>query len=77
MPELPEVEFIRRKLNVVLVNRQIKSIEVLREKSFLSFPTLSTEFINQNILEVKRRAKILQIVLSGKYDFLIHLKMTG
>ena len=77
MPELPEVESIRRKLTSILANRQIKQIEVLREKSFLAFPTLSQEILNQTIIEVKRRAKILQIVLSGERDLLIHLKMTG
>lgn len=77
MPELPEVESIRRKLNNILSNRQIQQIEVLREKSFLTFPALSQEILNQTIVEVKRRAKILQIVLSGQRDLLIHLKMTG
>jgi len=77
MPELPEVESIRRKLNLVLLNRQIQQIEVLRDKSFLSFSSLAIEISNQTVLEVKRRAKILQIVLSGKRDLLIHLKMTG
>ena len=77
MPELPEVESIRRKLNTILVNRQIQHIEVLREKSFLAFPTFGQEILNQTIVEVKRRAKILQIVLNGERDLLIHLKMTG
>lgn len=77
MPELPEVESIRRKLNLVLLNRQIQQIEVLRDKSFLSFSSLAIEISNQTVLEVRRRAKILQIVLSGKRDLLIHLKMTG
>jgi len=77
MPELPEVESIRRKLTSILANRQIQKIKVLREKSFLTFPTLSQEILNQTVLEVRRRAKILQIVLSGNRDLLIHLKMTG
>lgn len=77
MPELPEVESIRRKLNIILANRQIQQIEVLREKSFLAFPASGQEILNQTILEVKRRAKILQIVLNGDRDLLIHLKMTG
>ncbi len=77
MPELPEVESIRRKLNTILANRQIQQIEVLREKSFLSFSTFGQEILNQTIVEVKRRAKILQIVLNGERDLLIHLKMTG
>ncbi|MBU1033885.1 bifunctional DNA-formamidopyrimidine glycosylase/DNA-(apurinic or apyrimidinic site) lyase [Patescibacteria group bacterium] len=77
MPELPEVESIRRKLNVVLANRQIQQIEVLRDKSFISFPTFGQEILNQTVAEVKRRAKILQIVISGERDLLVHLKMTG
>lgn len=77
MPELPEVESIRRKLNSVLLNRQIQQIEVLREKSFLAFPTFGQEILNQTVVEIKRRAKILQIVLNGKRDLLVHLKMTG
>lgn len=77
MPELPEVESIRRKLNQILSNRQIKNIEVRRDKSFLAFPTTSAEILNNKIVEVKRRAKILQIVLSGQRDLLVHLKMTG
>lgn len=77
MPELPEVESIRRKLNLILPKRQIKLIEVLRDKSFLSFPAFGGEILERNIVEVKRRAKILQIVLDGERDLLIHLKMTG
>lgn len=77
MPELPEVESIRRKLNTILANRQIQQIEVLRDKSFLAFPTFGQEILNQTITEVRRRAKILQIVLNGERDLLIHLKMTG
>lgn len=77
MPELPEVESIRRKLNTILANRRIQQIEVLREKSFLSFPTFGQEILDQTIVEVKRRAKILQIVISGERDLLVHLKMTG
>ena len=77
MPELPEVESIRRKLNEILSNRQIQSVEVRREKSFIAFPTTGKEILNNVVVEVKRRAKILQIVLDGKRDLLIHLKMTG
>ncbi len=77
MPELPEVESIRRKLHEILQDRQIEKIEVLRDKSFLAFPMTGAEILNDVVLEVKRRAKILQIVLAGQRDLLIHLKMTG
>jgi formamidopyrimidine-DNA glycosylase len=77
MPELPEVESIRRKLQLVLPQRQISKIEVRREKSFLVFPAFGDEISRATIVEVKRRAKILQIVLDGERDLLVHLKMTG
>ena len=77
MPELPEVESIRRKLQLILPGQRLEQIEVLREKSFLSFPTLGDELLGRQITEVRRRAKILQIVLDGERDLLVHLKMTG
>jgi len=77
MPELPEVESIRHKLNAVLVDHQIQRVEVLREKSFLTFSACSADILNKTVVKVKRRAKILQIVLSESRDLLIHLKMTG
>jgi len=77
MPELPEVESIRRKLQQILPKRRISSIEVRRDKSFLAFPDFGSEILQRQVLEVKRRAKILQIVLDGERDLLVHLKMTG
>lgn len=77
MPELPEVESIRRKLQQILPKRQIRSIEVRRDKSFLAFPDFGGEILQRQVLEVRRRAKILQIVLDGERDLLVHLKMTG
>lgn len=77
MPELPEVESIKRKLQQILPKRQIRSIEVRRDKSFLAFPDFGGEILQRQVLEVRRRAKILQIVLDGERDLLVHLKMTG
>ena len=36
MPELPEVETIRKQLNKVLKGKEVAEIEVLREKSFIT-----------------------------------------
>lgn len=77
MPELPEVESIRRKLQQILPKRQIRGVEVRRDKSFLAFPDFGGEILQRRVLEVRRRAKILQIVLDGERDLLVHLKMTG
>lgn len=77
MPELPEVESIRRKLALILPGQQIEQIEVYRDKSFLEFPELGEQLRGRRITAVERRAKILQLVLDGEHDLLVHLKMTG
>lgn len=74
MPELPEVETIARRLHEVLVNKQINQVSVLREKSFQGDPAT---ILNATILDVTRRAKVLQIHLDNNLSLLIHLKMTG
>ncbi|MCO4792361.1 MAG: bifunctional DNA-formamidopyrimidine glycosylase/DNA-(apurinic or apyrimidinic site) lyase [Bacteriovoracaceae bacterium] len=78
MPELPEVETVKRGLEEILgANPVIKSIKVLNPK--LRFPVpkaLQTKVKNQKILAVKRRAKYLIFELK---DFILysHLGMTG
>lgn len=74
MPELPEVETIARRLIEVILDKQISSIKVLREKSFQGNPTA---IIGLRITEVTRKAKVLQFYLSNGLSMLIHLKMTG
>lgn len=74
MPELPEVETIRRRLSERVIGKKIRSIEVLRTKSFVGEPD---QLIDQTIQAVKRRAKILQIQFSPDLFMLVHLKMTG
>jgi formamidopyrimidine-DNA glycosylase len=78
MPELPEVETIARKLKPDLVGRKILSAD-LRWARALAAPSPKKfhELIRgQKILNVARRAKYLQIVLSN-YHLLIHLRMSG
>ncbi len=75
MPELPEVETIRRQLDEVLRGKVLTDIEVLREKSFSGVPKRILGF---EIEEVKRRSKVIQIVFKNIEDsVIIHLKMTG
>ena len=77
MPELPEVESLRKNLVQVLIDKEIVEVQVLREKSFLDLPAKKMLLIGQKFIEIKRRAKILDLVLSNKQHLLVHLKMTG
>lgn len=78
MPELPEVETVRRGLQTLLPGRTIKTVEHDTPKSFPNAVSDVKEFlIGSKIVDVRRRAKVLLIDLSSKYTLVIHLKMTG
>lgn len=77
MPELPEVESLRKNLSRVLLQKKITDIKLLREKSFPKFSEKKEILIGQQFVEINRRAKILDLVLSNSQHLLIHLKMTG
>ena len=74
MPELPEVETIRRQLQKVLVGQAIKKITVRRAKSWQGD---KQAVAGKKILGVERKAKMFVIKLSGGMNLWIHLKMTG
>lgn len=78
MPELPEVETIRRGLDSRILGRKIAKIEILNEKSFrASKSDIETFAKNAKITALKRRGKMLIIELSSDFSLLIHLRMTG
>lgn len=78
MPELPEVETVRRGLYELIVAKTIKSETHDTAKGFPNAPTDVAHFlIDAMIINVRRRAKVLMIDLSTDYSLLIHLKMTG
>jgi len=74
MPELPEVEIIKRRLEEILPNKVIDQVTVLRKKSFQGN---ISQVLNKKFLKISRRAKLLRIHLSDNLNLLIHLKMTG
>lgn len=74
MPELPEVETLKRRLNEVLPGKTIAQVEVLHPKSFLG---QVEELIGSSIGKVDRRAKVLTFQLSNHDYLMTHLKMTG
>jgi formamidopyrimidine-DNA glycosylase len=78
MPELPEVETVRRGLSRLIQGLVITDVRTDNPKSFPNAEADVQNFlIGAEIIEVTRRAKVLLIELSTKYSLLIHLKMTG
>jgi formamidopyrimidine-DNA glycosylase len=78
MPELPEVETVKRGLNKLIIGKAIASVRADNPKSFPNTePDVRNFLIGANIIEVRRRAKVLLIDLSTNYTLVIHLKMTG
>lgn len=78
MPELPEVETVRRGLSRLIVSRKITSVNYDNPKSFPNSDSdVNTFLVGAEVTGVRRRAKVLMIDLSTKYSLVIHLKMTG
>jgi formamidopyrimidine-DNA glycosylase len=79
MPELPEVETIRRQLEPELVGRQIESVKVLDER--LTRPVSPREVeracAGRRIEAAERRGKYLLLRLDGGRSLVMHLRMTG
>ncbi|PID30160.1 bifunctional DNA-formamidopyrimidine glycosylase/DNA-(apurinic or apyrimidinic site) lyase [Candidatus Saccharibacteria bacterium] len=80
MPELPEVETVRRGLSRLIVAKTIVAVEHdhAAPKSFPNTPDDVARFvIGAKISAVRRRAKVLLIELDSGYTLVTHLKMTG
>jgi formamidopyrimidine-DNA glycosylase len=79
MPELPEVEVIRRGLAPLLVGRRFIAVTAgakrLRQQSPLS--QLRRWLPGRLIEKIRRRGKYLRFDLEGGVTLLIHLGMTG
>lgn len=79
MPELPEVETIRRGLARLIVGKKVEGSENFNSaKSFPNAESDVEQFLyGATITDVRRRAKVLLIDLSSEYTLVTHLKMTG
>lgn len=78
MPELPEVETVKRGLSKLIIGRKISKVSSDTAKSFPNSEIDVASFlIGAKITGVRRRGKALMIDLSSKYTLVIHLKMTG
>ena len=71
MPELPEVETIKRGLSKFIMNKKLTQTDILCEKSFIGTPTTG------KITNIRRFGKALIIDLDNDKSLMIHLRMTG
>ena len=79
MPELPEVETIKKDLTKKIKNKKIAGVKinkkrVIKEPSAYRF---KKELIGRTVKDIQRRAKLLIIELSGKKFLIIHLRIAG
>ncbi len=78
MPELPEVETIRRELEQELVGRTITTVSVRVPKLVRgSLKHFRETVVGSRIVSVGRRAKLLLVGLSRGETMIVHLKLTG
>ncbi len=78
MPELPEIETIKRQLLRRVVAKKIQKIEILDKKlhTYLSARNLK-KLTGLEIKKISRRAKVLLLELSENLVLAFHLKMSG
>lgn len=78
MPELPEVETVRRGLEPAMTGRVIVRADVRRPDLRWPFPPRMAERLTgQRVERLRRRSKYILADLSGGETLLIHLGMSG
>ena len=71
MPELPEVETIKRGLSKFIMNKKLTRTTILCDKSFIGTPVTGA------VKSIRRFGKALIIDLDSHKSLMIHLRMTG
>jgi formamidopyrimidine-DNA glycosylase len=78
MPELPEVETLRRLLDVTIVGRSITSFVVRLPKVFRAAEGLTeSDVVGTRIVALARRGKYLMFELSDGLSLVCHLRLAG
>lgn len=83
MPELPEVETIKRELKKKIRNRRIFNVEIfpdlrgVRLLKSISAADLCQKLTGKTVKDLRRRGKYLLFYLDSKDVLVIHLGMTG
>jgi formamidopyrimidine-DNA glycosylase len=79
MPELPEVETIKRDLEKIILDKKINEV-CIHHPAVVRYPQLNkfkSQLEGAKIKNILRKAKVLILELSNGKSLVIHLKMTG
>lgn len=78
MPELPEVETVRRVLLPRLQGKTIRRVRIWNEQVLGSPPeTFAARLTGQTVADFLRRGKFLRLAFAGGDALTLHLRMTG
>jgi formamidopyrimidine-DNA glycosylase len=78
VPELPEVEYVRRELRRVMAGARIEQVTLRRANLRLPFATdFADRLEGQTVQRVNRRAKYLLVELASGDVLVMHLGMSG
>jgi formamidopyrimidine-DNA glycosylase len=79
VPELPEVETVRARLEPKLVGRRLERVEILDPRLTRPFDPagVAAELVGERIAALDRRGKYLVVRFETGRALLIHLRMTG
>ena len=81
MPELPEVEVVRRGLAAAITGRQITAVDVLHprpiRRHLLGAEDFAAQLVGRTFAEPRRRGKYLWLPLTDGNAVLAHLGMSG
>ncbi|MDD6302937.1 MAG: DNA-formamidopyrimidine glycosylase [Bacillales bacterium] len=78
MPELPEVETVRRSLEQLYLKRRIQDVKVLLPRMILSpLDSFITLIKNTTFIAFRRKGKYLFLDLDNGYTIVSHLRMEG
>lgn len=78
MPELPEVETIRRDLEKEVVGKKLKEVTVIGERTVRrGLEDFKERLEGRKVVGVDRRGKYLVVRLDGPDVLVIHLRMSG
>ena len=79
MPELPEVETVRRQLEPLLVGRRFERVQINDPRLVRPFEpvAVAAELEGERVAEVDRRGKYLIFRFESGRVLLVHLRMTG
>ena len=79
MPELPEVETIKRQLTRKISGKKIIEVIITRKKLIKEIPpqTFPSKVEGKSIKEVSRRGKVIIVKLEDKLFLIFHLRISG